>query len=310
MRHTLSGITRRTALKLMAAAGGLALSGGAPAVRAEKSLRTREIPASGESIPVVGLGTARTFDVGPGEAERAPLYRVLEEFFAAGGRVIDTSPMYGTAETVVGDLLTEMKHPEVFYATKVWTRGERSGIRQMERSAERMRTEVIDLMQVHNLVDWRTHLETLERWKAEGRIRYLGITHYVNSAFDELARIMKQRDLDFVQLPYNLANREAADRLLPLAADRGIAVLVNEPFETGALFGQVGDMEVPPWAREFGAETWAQFFLKFILARPEVTCVIPATSDPQHMADDMRAGMGALPDAQQQERMVKLWESL
>lgn len=306
--------TRRQVLQLLAAAGTLAGVGplGAGAGRAQPAgeIRTRAIPSSGEPVPVVGLGTARTFDVGNSEAERAPLREVLRQFFDYGGRVIDTSPMYGNAETVIGDLLGQIDHPEVFYATKVWTRGEQAGIRQMEQSMARMNTDVIDLMQVHNLVDWRTHLDTLERWKAEGRIRYAGITHYVVSAFDELERIMKARDLDWVQLPLSLATPAAADRLLPLAADRGIAVVVNRPFENGALFRKVRGKELPDWAAEFGAETWAQLFLKYILSHPEVTCVIPATSDPEHMADDMRAGYGPLPDGEDRRRMVRLWDSL
>ncbi|SCX78100.1 aldo/keto reductase [Thiohalorhabdus denitrificans] len=308
MTSTIPGMSRRAVLKLMAAAGGLAVTG-VPSVAAREAMRSRAIPSSGEEVPVVGLGTARTFNLDPGE-EREPLRGVLREFFAAGGRVIDTSPMYGTAETVIGDLLGDMDHPEVFYATKVWTRGEEAGIRQMEESAERMGTDVIDLIQVHNLVDWRTQLKTLRRWKDEGRIRYLGITHYRVSAFDDLERIMREEGLDWVQLPLSLATPDAADRLLPLAADRGIAVLVNRPFENGGLFRAVRGRELPEWAGEIGAESWAQLFLKYILGHPEVTCVIPATSDPEHAADNMRAGMGPLPDAGQRRRMRELWESL
>ncbi|MEF8792521.1 aldo/keto reductase [Thiohalorhabdus sp.] len=300
-------LTRRTALKLLGLGAGALAWPGAWARVPEGSIRKRAVPSSDEQVPVVGVGTARTFDVGRTEAEREPLAAVLRQFFDHGGRVIDTSPMYGQAETVIGDLLARIDHPEPFYATKVWTRGERAGIRQMEQSAERLGTDVIDLMQVHNLVDWQTHLDTLARWQDEGRIRYAGITHYVVSAFDDLERIMKARDLDWVQLPLSLATPDAADRLLPLAADRGIAVVVNRPFENGRLFRRVGDRELPGWAAEFGAESWAQLFLKYILSYPEVTCVIPATSDPAHMADDMRAGYGPLPDAAQRRRMEKLW---
>lgn len=301
-------LSRRGLFRLAAAlAATLSWPGGVPA---GNGLRKRKIPSTGERIPVVGLGTARTFDVGESEAERAPLREVMRRFIAEGGRLIDTSPMYGTAETVIGDILTRVDHPEMFYATKVWTEGREAGIRQMETSAERLRTDTIDLMQVHNLVDWRTHLDTLERWKAEGRIRYVGITHYVASAFDDLEHIMRERDLDWVQLPYNLAERGAADRLLPLAADRGIAVLVNVPFGNGALFSRVKGRDLPGWAGDFGARTWAQFFLKFILARPEVTCVIPATSDPEHVVDNVRAGKGALPSPEQARRMARFWDSL
>ncbi len=301
-------LTRRGFLRLSAAlAAILGWPGGGPA---GNGLRERKIPSTGERIPVVGLGSARTFDVGNAEAERAPLREVMRRFIAEGGRLIDTSPMYGTAETVIGDILARVDHPEMFYATKVWTEGRQAGVRQMETSTERLRTDPIDLMQVHNLVDWDTHLDTLERWKAEGRIRYIGITHYVASAFDDLERIMRERDLDWVQLPYNLAQRGAADRLLPLAADRGIAVLVNVPFGNGALFSQVKGRDLPGWAAEFGARTWAQFFLKFILARPEVTCVIPATGDPEHVVDNVRAGKGALPSPEQARRMARLWDDL
>ncbi len=303
-------ITRRAVLRLIAATAGSLALGGPGLARPGTGIRTRAIPSSGEKVPVIGLGTARTFDVGPAEAERAPLREVLRRFFGHGGRVIDTSPMYGTAETVIGDLLGGMDHPEPFYATKVWTRGREAGIRQMERSAERLGTGDIDLMQVHNLVDWRTHLPTLRAWKAEGRIRYLGITHHDVSAFDDLEHIMRRRNLDWVQLNYSLATREAADRLLPLAADRGIAVLVNEPFHAGGLFRRVRGRELPDWTGEFGAESWAQFFLKYILGHPAVTCVIPATSDPEHMVDNIRAGYGPLPDRDHQRRMVRFWESL
>ncbi len=224
---------------------------------------------------------------------------MLRRFIAHGGRVIDSSPMYGAAESVIGDLLGDLRHPDMFYATKVWTRGREAGVEQMER---------MDLMQVHNLVDWRTHLKTLRAWKDDGRVRYVGITHYVESAFDELASIMRQERLDFVQLPYNLARRRAEARLLPLARDRGIAVMVNVPFGNGALFRAVKGKPLPGWAAEAGAESWAQVFLKFILSHPDVTCVIPATSDPAHLVDNMGAGTEPLPDAALRERMVEHWE--
>ncbi|UCE90658.1 MAG: aldo/keto reductase [Pseudomonadota bacterium] len=271
----------------------------------------RRIPKSGETIPAIGLGTARTFDVGDESMAREPLREVLREYHALGGRVIDSSPMYGNAEQVVGDLAADLNiGGRLFYATKVWTSGQRAGIAQMEQSMRRMRTETIDLMQVHNLVDWRVHLKTLREWQEQGRVRYVGITHYLNSAFDDLADIMATEPLDFVQLPYNIANREAERRLLPLAAERGIAVLVNVPFDGGSLFSAVRGKPLPTWASEFDCGSWAQFFLKFILAHPAVTCPIPATRKRKHLIDNMQAGAGRQPNAQQRGRMVEYFASL
>ena len=299
-------LSRRAWLRLMAAAASLAGSRGGRA-GAGPALLQRPIPASGETIPAVGLGTWRTFDVGASPAEREPLREVLRRFAALGGRVIDSSPMYGAAETVVGDLATDLGiHASLFLATKVWTTGREAGVTQMERSLQRLRTRRLDLMQVHNLVDWQTHLRTLREWKRAGRVRYLGVTHYTSSAYGELERVMRSERLDFVQLNYSLAEREAERRLLPLARDRGIAVLVNRPFVEGALFQRVRGQALPAWAADFDCESWAQFFLKWVLAHPAVTCVIPATSRPEHLADNMRAGQGALPDAATRERMAGL----
>jgi diketogulonate reductase-like aldo/keto reductase len=283
---------------MAAAAGAGAGSAGArPIVRA--------IPSSGERLPVVGLGTWQTFDAGADE--RAPLRRVLDRFVALGGRVVDSSPMYGRAEAVVGDLAAELGlRPRLFLATKVWTSGREAGVAQMEASRRHFRAEVIDLMQVHNLVDWRTHLRTLREWKQAGRIRYLGVTHYTASAYGELERIMAGETLDFVQLNYSPAERDADRRLLPLAAERGIAVLVNRPFAEGALFRRVGGRALPPWAAELGCTSWAQLFLKWIVAHPAVTGVIPATSRPEHLEDNMRAGLEPLPDAAARERILRL----
>ncbi len=250
----------------------------------------RPIPKTGEPLPVIGLGTWQTFDVGTGERERRPLVEVLDVFAKAGGRVIDSSPMYGRAEGVAGDLKGHV--PGAFLATKVWTQGRNDGIAQMNRSFELLRTERIDLMQVHNLVDWRTHLATLREWKRAGRIRYLGVTHYQTGAFPQLASIMTEEDIDFVQLPFSVTLPDAETRLLPLATDRGIAVLVNRPFEAGRLFRNARTRELPRWAAPFGA-SWAEVFLRWIVSHPAVTCVIPATHDPRHMAEDLRAGEGA-----------------
>ncbi|MBC8072668.1 MAG: aldo/keto reductase [Deltaproteobacteria bacterium] len=263
-------------------------------------MQTRAIPASGEHLPVIGLGTWQTFDVGDGEAERAPLREVLQTFEGAGARVIDSSPMYGRAEAVAGTLLAASSQP-AFVATKVWTRGKARGIEEMQRSMRLLGH--VDLMQVHNLLDVRTHLPTLRAWKAEGRIRYLGVTHYQLGAFDELEQMIREEQLDFVQLPYSVRVREAEHRLLPAAQAAGCAVLVMRPFEEGALFDAVRGKAVPEWAAELECASWAQLFLKWILGHPAVTCPIPATANPKHLADNLRAGFGPLPDAEQRARL-------
>ena len=294
MGHELAGepLTRRTVLGLMAAAA----AGPSPA-RAASSILTRPIPSSGEAIPVVGLGTWRTFDVGPAPAERAPLQTVLQRFVELGGRVIDSSPMYGTAESVAGDLAAELAVTDkLFFATKVWTSGREAGVAQIEQSFRRFRTKRLDLLQIHNLLDWKTQLRTLREFKQTGRIRYVGVTHYTASAYDELERVLRSEPLDFLQVNYSVGEREAERRILPLAAERGIAVLVNRPFSEGGLFQRVRGKALPPWASEIGCESWAQLLLKWVLANPAATCVIPATSRPEHLVDNMKAGVGALPD--------------
>jgi aryl-alcohol dehydrogenase-like predicted oxidoreductase len=300
--------SRRQVLALAAGAGGLALLGARTAEAGTKgrSMLTRNHPRSGEALPVIGLGTWQTFDVGTAPEERAPLRQVLQRFLEAGGRVIDSSPMYGRAEQVVGELLAELgQQSKPFLATKVWTSGKAAGEQQMRDSARKMGQGRMDLMQVHNLLDWRTHLPVLREWKAAGRFRYLGITHYQLSAFDELEKLMREETLDFVQLPYSLAVREAEKRLLPVAAETGTAVLVMRPFESGALFRQVRGKSLPAWAADFDCASWAEFFLKFILGHPAVTCPIPATSNPRHLEDNLRAGTGRLPDEKTRARMVE-----
>ncbi|MGH6689611.1 MAG: aldo/keto reductase [Gammaproteobacteria bacterium] len=294
-------LTRRAVLGLMmAAAAGPSSAGAVPILE-------RPIPSSGEKLPSVGLGTWRTFDVGGSDPARAPLKEVLQRLVAQGGRVVDSSPMYGAAESVVGDLASELGLTDrLFLATKVWTSGREAGIAQMEQSLRRLRVRRLDLMQIHNLLDWRTHLRTLRAWKDTGRIRYLGVTHYTASAYDELERVLRGQPLDFVQVNYSLGEREAERRILPVAREHGIAVLVNRPFAEGGLFQSVRGRALPPWAAEFDCQSWAQFFLKWILAHPAVTSVIPGTSRPQHLLDNMNAGVGKLPDAATRERMAAL----
>jgi aryl-alcohol dehydrogenase-like predicted oxidoreductase len=269
------------------------------------ALLTRAIPSTGELVPVVGLGTWQTFDVGPSAADRAPLERVLTAFAAHGGTLIDSSPMYGRAETVVGDLTAALGlSGTLFMATKVWTSGRATGIRQMEESMRRLQAQRIDLLQVHNLVDASTHLQTLADWKRDGRVRYVGVTHYTARHHDAVIRAMAAQPLDVVQINYSIAEREAEERLLPMARDRGIAVIVNRPFAEGTLMRRLKARPVPPWAAELGCGTWAQLLLKFVLSHPAVTCVIPATANVEHLEANMRAGLGPMPDQRLRETIV------
>ena len=272
---------------------------------------TRPIPSTNEPLPVVGLGTWQTFDVG---AERAALdqrKQVLRILLEAGGKMIDSSPMYGRAEAVVGALLTEMQeHGNAFLATKVWTSGEAAGIEQMKASAAKLQAPAIDLMQVHNLLDWRTHLRTLRAWKEQKKFRYIGITHYTVPALDDMAAVIRAERIDFVQFAYSINVRAAETRLLPLCAERGVAVIVNQPFDSGTLFGQVRGKALPEWAAEFDSASWSQFFLKYLLSHPAVTCVIPGTARPDHARDNVAAGLGRLPDAAQRKRMVQYWDGM
>jgi len=273
-------------------------------------LQKRSIPSSGEMLPVIALGTYKGFDVGSNRKDRAALSEVLRALFSYGGSVIDSSPMYGRAEAVAGDLLAEThSRGNAFLATKVWTSGCGAGVDQIKRSMELLRCQRIDLMQIHNLVDWRTHLATLRAWKDEGRIRYLGTTHYSSSAYAEMERIMRAEALDFVQLNYSLDEREAERRLLPLAEERGMAVLVNLPFGAGSLFSVLRGKPVPAWVREAGCETWSQVLLKFVIAHPAVTCVIPGTANPAHMEQNCRAGLGPMLDESLRQRLIPFWDS-
>ena len=261
------------------------------------SLLTRRIPSSGELFPVIGLGTWQTFDVGPSPAERAPLEEVLRTFVETGGRLIDSSPMYGNAEEVVGDLAAKLGlRARLFIATKVWTSGREAGIAQMEDSLRKLRADPIDLLQVHNLVDVGAQLDTLKGWKREGRVRYIGVTHYTASRHDEVARIIASQPIDFIQINYSVGERDAERRLLPMALERGVAVIANRPFAGGDLFRRLKSRPLPGWAAEIDCGSWAQVMLKFVISHPAITCAIPATSKVAHLRDNMKAGAGPLPD--------------
>lgn len=271
--------------------------GHAAAPAPARSMQQRKIPASGEALPVIGCGTWRGFGHAPGSAEYARLPGVLEALFDAGGTLLDSSPMYGRSEKTTGKLLAQSRRGrQAFLATKVWTSGREAGIRQMEESMALLGVQKLDLMQIHNLVDWQTHLRTLRGWKAQGRVRYLGITHYTSSAFAEVEAVLRREPLDFLQINYAFDDQGAAERLLPLAADKGVAVLVNQPFGGGGLLRQLDRRPLPAWAGEIECSSWAQVLLKFVLSHPAVTCVIPGTSRPEHMADNAGAGQGVIPD--------------
>lgn len=299
-------IDRRNALQALAALAGAALL---PATAAPASVLERPIPATGERIPAIGMGTWLTFDVAPG-ADRDARLAVLREFFAGGGTLLDSSPMYGYAEAALGELVPKARPARVFNATKVWTPTRFLGVRQMEESFAHWGVRRFDLMQVHNMLDWETHLATLKEWKAAGRIRYLGITTSHGRRHDALEAAMKRERFDFVQFSYSFADRDAEKRLLPLAQDRGAAVIVNRPFDGGGLFGAVKGKALPGWARDIDCANWAQVFLKFVVSHPAVTCAIPATTSPAHMREDIGALAGRLPDAALRRRMAADFDRL
>lgn len=302
-------ITRRT---LLSAGAGLALAGPIEIALADaRQPVKRAIPSSGESIPVIGMGSSRTFDVPSGSETIEQLTDVMRVFFAGQGALVDSSPMYGNAESVLGEILGKLGRPgKLFAATKVWTDGAEAGIEQMQESSRRMGVPVFDLMQIHNLRDWKVHLPTLRRWKQEGKIRYLGITTSHQRFHSELEDIMRSEPLDFVQFSYNIDNRLAEQRLLPLAADKGIATLINRPYQRGDLFRKSKGKPLPELAKELGCNSWGQFFLKFIIGHPAATCLIPATSKPHHMEDNMGANFGPVPDEAQRREMIRIYESL
>ena len=302
-------MTRREASRLiMAGAGAAAFPISTAKLRGEADsfvMLHRAIPSSGEKIPVIGLGTWQTFDVGESATDREPLEKTLELFAKLGGRVVDSSPMYGRSEEVIGDLAEKLHLKDLFLATKVWTRGKEAGLESIERSFSRLRTKRLDLLQVHNVVDLQTQLQTIRELKDKGRVRYAGVTHYESGAFAEVEKVLKSEPVDFLQINYSVGEREAEERLLPLAHEKGVAVLINRPFGGGDLFRRVRSKPLPDWAGEVFCPSWAQFFLKWIVSHPAVTCVIPATNNPDHLKDNMEAGRGNLPSADMRKRMME-----
>ena len=300
--------TRRDVLHGTLATGAIMGLGSVAAAQAGEARPTeavarRRIPRTGELVPCIGLGTSRTLDVDPA-GDLSGLIQVMRLFLASGGSLVDSSPMYGRAEDVVGRLLAELGREDVFFATKVWTdKGREAGIEQMNTSARRMGAQRIDLMQIHNLVDYATHLATLREWKAQGKVRYVGATEMRN--FAEVERIVREDGLDFIQIPYSMIEREVEARVLPAAREHGVAVLVMRPFQRAGLFDKVEGKPLPEWAAEFDCTSWAQFFLKWVLGHPAVTCPIPATSKAEHLLDNMRAGVGRLPDEALRKRMLE-----
>ena len=307
-------IDRREALRLLGGACvGSAIAGplitspvaAAPSAPGPGPMLTRTIPSSGEKLPVIGLGTSGAFEVGASEAARVPLGDVLRAFADAGGKLVDTSPMYGTAEVVIGDLTARLGvGGKLFLATKVWETGKEAGIRQMETSMKRLRVKRLDLIQVHNLVDVETQLNTLAAWKKEGRLRYLGVTHFQAGAHEELTRLIEMRTVDFLQVNYSAGEREAEQRLLPTAAARGVAVIANRPFARGDLLRRLRNRPLPAWATEIDCRSWAQILLKYVISNPAVTCAIPATSKVEHLRDNAAAGLGRLPNEKLRARIV------
>ncbi len=303
-------ISRRRAAKLIGATAVSAFLpiGTSRLYAAEKSRLLRSIPSTGEKLPVIGLGSATTFDVRSGSPQSKTVGEVLALFVKHGGKVIDSSPMYGNAESVIGDLAYKSHlRDSLFIATKVWTRSQPEGIAQMERSLQRFRTRTIDLMQVHNLADVDREMTSLRDWKAKGRIRYTGITYSEDRGHGEVEKVMRLQKPDFVQINYSLMDRAAAQRILPLARELGMGVLINRPFGGGGIFHVISKKPLPAWVAEFDCHSWAQFLLKWIVAHPAVTCVIPATNSPEHLEDNMGAGVGRLPDAKMRERMASLF---
>ena len=305
----LATINRRQFIQLLAALSASVVVTDKSYAKATSIYKT--IPKTGEKIPVIGMGTSRTFEDGLNSEQMPGLLQVMQAFFSMGGSLIDSSPMYGSAQQVIGQLLSQitMQH-DLFAATKVWIDGKDEGILQMEESRQLWGIKRFDLMQIHNLVDWKTHLKTLQQMKAEGKIRYIGITTSHGRFHDQLNNILLNEDVDFIQLSYNIANREVESSLLPIAQDKGIAVIVNRPYQRGLLFRVVSNKPLPSWTKDFDCHSWGQYFLKFAVSHPAVTCAIPATTKVKHMKDNMQAGLGQLPTTSQRIKMYKYFETL
>lgn len=311
MTKFIDGLSRRQFIKSGASATVMYTLAPGILAAAESTVIKKTIPSTGERLSVIGLGTSRTFDIDSIATAESSMAPVMQAFFDNGGQLIDSSPMYGNAEAVTGALLGQTSgHKNLFTATKVWTYGKQKGIQQMERSMQRLGVGRIDLMQIHNLRDWEVQMETLLDWKARGRIRYIGITTSHGRYHAELETILQQQPLDFVQFTYNILSRDVEQRLLPIAQERGIATLINRPYQRGSLFSKVRGKPLPAWATDFDCASWGQFFLKFIASHPGVTCIIPATSKLKHMVDNMAAGYGRLPDTSTRQRMIDTIESI
>jgi len=305
------GLSRRHFVKSASAAIASTWLAPFPLNALEAGMLRKIIPGTTESLAAIGLGSSRTLDVEPGDPAIADFVALIKEFFARGGELIDSSPMYGSAEQIIGILLRRAgARDQLFSATKIWIDGEEAGIQQMERSAQKWGINRFDLMQIHNLRDWKTHLKTLKAWKAEGKIRFIGITTSHGRSHRELETLLRREPFDFVQLSYNIEDRSVEDRLLPLATDRGIAVLVNRPYQRGALFREIKGRNLPDWATEFDCHSWGQFFLKYIVSHPAVTCVIPATTKLHHLQDNMCAGFGRQPGAAMRLKMENFFAAL
>ena len=301
--------SRRTVLKVMGVSS-LTPSMALQATDAKNYMARRIIPSTGELLPVIGLGTSRVFDTNLSEKSLNPRKEIVKALLDHGGSLIDTSPMYGRAEEVTGKIAQDLKiNDRLFLATKVWIEGKEAGEIQMNASSKKLNKAVIDLMQIHNLLDWKTHIKTLYEWKEQGKINYIGISHFRSNAFSQIEKIITKERIDFAQFNYSLEEREAEKRLLPLCREKGVATLINRPFMRGKLFKAVARKKLPSWAYEYNMNTWSQFFLKFILANPAVTAIIPATSDPGHMVDNLIGGIGPIPDVGLQKNMVRVIEN-
>ena len=312
-KGTSLNLSRGDFLKTLGGSGvALAASGFMPEIaQAMAKLPTRRIPGSGERIPILGLGTSRVFNRAMSAEARAPLKEVIQLHFAGGGTLIDTAPGYGKAEIVVGDLLRELGATQkTFIATKVRTDGREEGIESLNESFKRFGKTPLDLIQVHSLRDWETQLPTLREWKAAGKIRYIGVTNSRTRDHDDVVDVISKEKMDFLQINYSILQRNADKRILPMAADKGLAVLINKPFNKAKMFRKVKGKSLPPWAADFDCKTWGQFFLKFSMSHPAVTCVLAATGKAKHMKDNLGAGMGRMPNAKERQKMIAYWENL